>query len=156
MYSFSTRMGLQVELPMVPEIDNRGGAGGQRWPCVANSWSIGGRTRHVDRRMFFPTRADGWWDSGFQALPRVWKRSGYLHQEFRRWSVTLALPKLSEDDGLLGLKRWRVSEAKRPLRFYCLSRFRILKIIMIRVVFSAGNYLRDCELLNSNSIKLDN
>lgn len=40
-------MQLQVELPMILEVDNRG--------CVdlANSWSVGGRTRHIDVRQNF-------------------------------------------------------------------------------------------------------
>jgi hypothetical protein len=42
-----TGMGLQVELPMTAEMDNNGVSN------LANSWSIGGRTRHVDVRMFF-------------------------------------------------------------------------------------------------------
>ena len=40
-------MGLKVELPMLAEIDNSGVRD------LANSWSIGGRMRHVDVWMFF-------------------------------------------------------------------------------------------------------
>ncbi len=40
-------MELQVELPMVLEMDNRGAVD------LVNSWSIGGRTRHVDVRLYF-------------------------------------------------------------------------------------------------------
>jgi len=40
-------MGLQVELPMMAEMGNKGAHN------LANSWSIGGRTRHVDVWMFF-------------------------------------------------------------------------------------------------------
>jgi hypothetical protein len=37
-------MGLNVKLPMALEIDNKGAVD------LANNWSIGGRTRHVDAR----------------------------------------------------------------------------------------------------------
>ena len=40
-------MKLQVELPMILEIDNRGAVD------LANNWSVGGRTRHVDVRQNF-------------------------------------------------------------------------------------------------------
>jgi hypothetical protein len=40
-------IGLQVELPMVLEMDNRGAID------LANNWSVGGRTRHVDVRNNF-------------------------------------------------------------------------------------------------------
>jgi hypothetical protein len=40
-------IGLQIELPMILEVDNRGAVG------LANNWSIGGRTRHVDARLHF-------------------------------------------------------------------------------------------------------
>ncbi|KAL7480971.1 hypothetical protein ACHAW6_006644 [Cyclotella cf. meneghiniana] len=41
-YRVIKRMGLHVELPMTVEMDNSGARD------LANSWSIGGRTRHVD------------------------------------------------------------------------------------------------------------
>ena len=37
-----TGLGLTVELPMTPHVDNRGAAD------LANNWSVGGRTRHMD------------------------------------------------------------------------------------------------------------
>ena len=40
-------MGLKVELPMILEIDNKGAV------HLANNWSVGGRTRHMDVRQFF-------------------------------------------------------------------------------------------------------
>ena len=40
-------MGLSVELPMVLKIDNSGAVD------LANNWSAGGRTRHIETRMFF-------------------------------------------------------------------------------------------------------
>ena len=46
-YRVITSMGLQVDLPMTAEMDNCGAGD------LANSWSVGGRTRHVDVRMFF-------------------------------------------------------------------------------------------------------
>ena len=46
-YRVVTSMGLQVQLPMIAEVDNSGARD------LANSWSVGGRTRHVDVRMFF-------------------------------------------------------------------------------------------------------
>jgi hypothetical protein len=42
-----TSMELQVELPMVLELDNSGAKD------LANNWSVGGRTRHVDVKYFF-------------------------------------------------------------------------------------------------------
>ena len=46
-YQMLTSMGLQVELPMVLEMDNKGAVD------LANNWSVGGRTRHVDVRNYF-------------------------------------------------------------------------------------------------------
>jgi hypothetical protein len=40
-------MELQVELPMILHIDNSGAVD------LANNWSAGGRTRHMEVRMFF-------------------------------------------------------------------------------------------------------
>ena len=40
-------MGLQVEKPMIMEIDNKGTVD------LANNWSVGGRTRHVEVKKFF-------------------------------------------------------------------------------------------------------
>jgi hypothetical protein len=40
-------MGLEVEVPMIVECDNRGAVD------LANNWSVGGRTRHVDVRLNF-------------------------------------------------------------------------------------------------------
>ena len=40
-------MGLEVELPMVLEMDNKGAVD------LANNWSVGGRTRHMDVRNYF-------------------------------------------------------------------------------------------------------
>jgi len=40
-------LGLKVKLQMKLEMDNRGAVD------LANNWSVGGRTRHVDVRIFF-------------------------------------------------------------------------------------------------------
>ena len=40
-------LGLQVQVPMVLEMDNKGAVD------LANSWSVGGRTRHVDVRIHY-------------------------------------------------------------------------------------------------------
>jgi hypothetical protein len=40
-------LGLQVELPMILEIDNKGAKD------LINNWSIGGRLRHVEVKQFF-------------------------------------------------------------------------------------------------------
>jgi hypothetical protein len=40
-------MGLKVELPMVLEMDNKGAVD------LANNWSVGGRTRHIETRQLF-------------------------------------------------------------------------------------------------------
>jgi hypothetical protein len=45
--TFSSLWDLKVQLPMVLEMDNKGAVN------LANSWSVGGRTRHVDVQMFF-------------------------------------------------------------------------------------------------------
>ena len=42
-----TSLGIDVELPMLLEIDNKGAVD------LANNWSVGGRTRHVDVRNHF-------------------------------------------------------------------------------------------------------
>ena len=46
-YRVATSMGLKIKLPMTAEVDNSGARD------LANSWSVGGRTRHIDVRMFF-------------------------------------------------------------------------------------------------------
>ena len=46
-YRVIKSIGLKVKLPMIVEMDNSGARD------LANSWSVGGRTRHVDVRMFF-------------------------------------------------------------------------------------------------------
>ena len=46
-YRLLTSMDLEVELPMVLEMDNKGAVD------LANNWSVGGRTRHVDVRNFY-------------------------------------------------------------------------------------------------------
>ena len=40
-------MGLQVKLPMILDMDNKGAVN------LANNWSVGGQTRHVDMRNYF-------------------------------------------------------------------------------------------------------
>jgi len=40
-------MGLQVQLPMVLEMDNQGALD------LANGWSVGGCTRHIDVRIHY-------------------------------------------------------------------------------------------------------
>ena len=46
-YRLLTSMGLKVELPMLLEMDNKGAVD------LANNYSVGGRTRHVDVRFFY-------------------------------------------------------------------------------------------------------
>ena len=43
-YRLLQSLGLEVELPMILEMDNKGAVD------LANNWSVGGRTRHVDVR----------------------------------------------------------------------------------------------------------
>jgi hypothetical protein len=40
-------MGLKIKLPMILELDNKGAIN------LANNWSVGGQTRHVDVRQCF-------------------------------------------------------------------------------------------------------
>ena len=40
-------MGLKVKLPMVLKADNKGAVD------IANNWSIGGRTRHIEVKQYF-------------------------------------------------------------------------------------------------------
>ena len=46
-YRLLESLELEVELPMILEMDNTGAVD------IANSWSVGGRTRHVDVRNYF-------------------------------------------------------------------------------------------------------
>ena len=46
-YRLMESLELEIELPMVLEMDNSGAVD------IANSWSVGGRTRHVDVRNYF-------------------------------------------------------------------------------------------------------
>ena len=46
-YRIVTSMGLRVKLPMILEMDNKGAVD------LANNWSVGGRTRHVDVKNHF-------------------------------------------------------------------------------------------------------
>jgi hypothetical protein len=47
MKSILESLGLRVKLPMVLEMDNQGAV------YLANNWSIGGRTRHIDIKSVF-------------------------------------------------------------------------------------------------------
>ena len=40
-------LGLKVEKPMILQVDNKGAVN------LANNWSIGGRTRHIEVREYF-------------------------------------------------------------------------------------------------------
>jgi hypothetical protein len=40
-------LGLQVQLPMILEVDNKGAVD------LVNNYSVGGRTRHVETRQYF-------------------------------------------------------------------------------------------------------
>jgi hypothetical protein len=40
-------LGLKVQKPMILEIDNKGAVD------IANNWSVGGRTRHINTRFYF-------------------------------------------------------------------------------------------------------
>jgi hypothetical protein len=54
---------LKVKLPMVLEMDNKGAVG------LANNWSVGGKTRHVDIRQCFLGESPKLWTSiGLRAL----------------------------------------------------------------------------------------
>ena len=46
-YRLLLSIGLKVNLPMILEMDNKGAVD------LANNWSVGGRTRHVDVRNHF-------------------------------------------------------------------------------------------------------
>ena len=46
-YNLLTLMDLQVQLPMVLEMDNQGAVD------LANGWAVGGRTQHVDVRIYY-------------------------------------------------------------------------------------------------------
>ena len=46
-YRLLSNIGLKVKLPMVLEVDNQGAVD------LANNWSVGGRTRHVEVRQYF-------------------------------------------------------------------------------------------------------
>ena len=46
-YRIMTSIGLKVITPMILEVDNRGTVD------LANNWSIGGRTRHIEVRQYF-------------------------------------------------------------------------------------------------------
>ena len=46
-YRLLLSIGLKVKLPMILEMDNKGAVD------LANNWSVGGRTRHVDVRNHF-------------------------------------------------------------------------------------------------------
>ena len=46
-YRILLSLGLKVKIPMILEMDNKGAVD------LANNWSVGGRTRHVDVRNYF-------------------------------------------------------------------------------------------------------
>jgi hypothetical protein len=52
-------IGLKVKKPMIFKIDNKGAVG------LANNWSIGGRTRHIEVRQYFL------WDLKFENIIRA-------------------------------------------------------------------------------------
>jgi hypothetical protein len=64
-YNLMSSMGLQVQLPIVLEMDNQGAVD------LANGWSVGGRTRHVDVRIHYIRELErqvSWLSSGYLVL----------------------------------------------------------------------------------------
>jgi hypothetical protein len=63
-------MGLQVELPMVLEIDNKGAVD------LANGWSSGGRTRHIANKIMFLRELK---EQGYIAIK--WTSNAYMSSD---------------------------------------------------------------------------
>ena len=83
-YRVIKSMGLQAELPMIAEMDNSGAQD------LANSWSVGGRTRHVDVWMFFlrELKEEGMVVFKYVSGP---ENKGHLHKECQCWLIAQAL-----------------------------------------------------------------
>jgi hypothetical protein len=71
---------LQVEKPMILEIDNKG------MVDIANNWSVGGRTRHMNTRYYFLRELK---EAG---VIRVIWRSGRLNMPSDMLTKNLARP----------------------------------------------------------------
>ena len=79
-------MGLEVELPMVLEVDNKGAVD------ICNSWTVGGRTRHVEVKMYFlrELKEQGLvkviWKSGAEICADIYTQNlpGPLFENFSR------------------------------------------------------------------------
>ena len=71
-YHVMLGMELQVKLPMILNVDNMGAV------QLANNWSVGGRTRHVDIKQNFLRELEA---NGF--LPRLHETLPFLHQQVR-------------------------------------------------------------------------
>jgi hypothetical protein len=94
-YRVITSMGLQVELPMTAEMDNSGAHD------LTNSWSISGRTRHVDVGKFFSRELK---EEGFivyKHIPVLENKADIFTKNVDMGTLHRHSIKICGDDGLL-------------------------------------------------------
>ncbi|KAL7474764.1 hypothetical protein ACHAW6_000717 [Cyclotella cf. meneghiniana] len=98
-YRVIKSMGLYVELPMTAELDNSGARD------LANSWSVGGRTWHVDVQIFFlrELKEDGM--IVFKHIPGHANEADIFTKNVDATTLHAHTIKLCGDDGFLELLR---------------------------------------------------
>jgi hypothetical protein len=94
-YRVVSSMGLKVELPMLAEMDNSGAQD------LANSWRVGGRTRHVDVWMFFLRELKEEGMAMFKYVPGPENEADIFTKNVNAASLHKHTAKLCGDDGLL-------------------------------------------------------
>jgi hypothetical protein len=69
---------LKVKKPMILQIDNKGAVD------IANNWSIGGRTQHIEVRQYFLRDLKIGGHDPNTMVARIRNELGFLHQELGR------------------------------------------------------------------------
>ena len=96
-YRVITSMGLRVELPMTAERDNSGARN------LANSWSVGRRTRHVDVQMFFLRESKEEGMVVYKHIPGPENEANIFTKNVDASTLHRHSTKLCRDNGLLKL-----------------------------------------------------
>jgi hypothetical protein len=94
-YRVIKSLGLNVELLMLTEIDNSGACD------LANGWSMGGRTRHIDVHMFYLHKLKEEGMVSFKHIPRPKNEANILTKNVDSSSLHRHSAKLCGEDRLL-------------------------------------------------------
>ena len=88
-------IGLSVEKPMTLEVDNKGAVD------IANNWSVGGRTRHIETRYYLLRKLK---EQG--VINTVWKRGLDMPSDL----LTKNLARSNNEQQVLRKEEWRIGQ----------------------------------------------